>query len=305
MQTSPKQPHVVVLANHKGGSGKSTLAMHIIVAFLKAGRRVGAIDLDTDQRSLTRYVENRMDWSNRSKINLSVPDHSCIESVPSKTSANDSRISALLSRLEMMQRKNDLIVIDTAGGGGELNVFAHGLADTLITPINDSFLDLDVIDSRREGSPSPYTETVRKALEARRSVTKRTTDWVVVRNRLSPLSSRNQRDVLYALERIASQAGFRVASGLLERVVYRQFFPTGLTAFDTLEASTLGIKPTLSHLIARMEVRALLSSLLLFPQEDGGNEHPLAPNLEPPGAEPDLNGMDVQAAIRTLLNSRN
>ncbi|MFL6799463.1 MAG: division plane positioning ATPase MipZ [Xanthobacteraceae bacterium] len=273
MLTDQTRPTIVVLANHKGGSGKSTIAMHIVLAFLKAGRRVGSIDLDGEQRSLTRYIENRMDWSHKTQISLHFPDHHCIESLrPGKTWADGSRISSLVTALATLERNQDVIVIDTAGGGGELNLFALGLADTLVTPINDSFVDLDIIyEMGAEAStltPSRYAQSVREALEARRTVTKRRTDWIIVRNRLSPLSSRNQREVLEALESIAPKGGFRVASGLTERVVYREFFPCGLTAFDTLEASILGTKPSMSHLLARMEVRSLMNSLDLLPQDD-------------------------------------
>src|SRR5262252_11159104 len=68
-------PHVVVIGNQKGGSGKSTFAMHIIVALLKAGKRVASLDLDVDQQTLTRYIENRRDWARQSNIELELPDH--------------------------------------------------------------------------------------------------------------------------------------------------------------------------------------------------------------------------------------
>ena len=50
-----KTAHVIVLANEKGGSGKTTTAMHVIVALLKAGQKVAAIDIDSRQQSLSRY----------------------------------------------------------------------------------------------------------------------------------------------------------------------------------------------------------------------------------------------------------
>jgi cellulose biosynthesis protein BcsQ len=55
-------PHVVVIGNQKGGSGKSTFAMHIIIALLKAGKRVASFDLDLNQLTLTRYLGNRRQW---------------------------------------------------------------------------------------------------------------------------------------------------------------------------------------------------------------------------------------------------
>src|SRR5215467_14612543 len=67
--------HVIVLGNEKGGSGKSTTAMHIAVALLKAGQRVATIDLDSRQKTFTKYVENRRAWARRARIDLEVPTH--------------------------------------------------------------------------------------------------------------------------------------------------------------------------------------------------------------------------------------
>ena len=49
-----------------------------------------------------------------------------------------------------------------------------------------------------------------------------------------------------------------------ERVIYREFFPIGLTAFDSMETSLLGVKPTISHVVARQEVRRLIASVNLL-----------------------------------------
>jgi chromosome partitioning protein len=286
VDTALARPTIVVLGNHKGGSGKSTLAMHIIVAFLKAGMRVASIDLDRDQQSLTRYIENRRKFAEKCQIELDLPTHHragafSTTNLPSTDPAGTAALSQLLSALE---QDHDLIVVDTPGGSGRLSLLAHALADTLITPINDSFLDLDVIDS--PGSPpdlpearAPYGQTVAAAIAARKRVTSRPIDWIVVRNRLSPLGSRNDRDVLKALEGIAQRIGFRIVSGLLERVAYREFFPVGLTAFDSLEASILGVKASISHLLARNEVTSLVNSLNVLPRA-GEKPEPPRSNLE-------------------------
>src|SRR5271167_3462563 len=68
-------PHVVVVGNQKGGSGKSTLAMHIIIALLNEGKRVASFDLDLNQQTLTRYIENRRDWAQEKHLALELPDH--------------------------------------------------------------------------------------------------------------------------------------------------------------------------------------------------------------------------------------
>jgi chromosome partitioning protein len=271
MFASPFGPHVIVLGNQKGGSGKSTLAMHIAIALIKAGQRVTTIDLDYEQRTLTRYIENRRISAQKERYPLQVPEHYCIEDLRENDERwrDADRIDALANLMRSFEGTCDFIIIDTPGAAGTLNLFAHGLADTLITPINDSFVDLDVIFSMGPTpetmlKPSRYAETVQKAFEARRrTLNPKQPDWIVVRNRMSPLTSRNERGVVDALETLEREGVFRSASGLVERVVYREFFPLGLTTFDSFETSQLGIKPSISHVLARLEVRQLITALAL------------------------------------------
>jgi len=259
-------PHIVVIGNQKGGSGKSTFAMHIIVALLKAGKRVASFDLDLNQLTLTRYLENRREWGRKHEQGLELPDHYPVTAEP-----NDNILRRFISRLKKTRRapkgdftdniaqshsadlrrfisqlqkigrapEHDFIVIDTPGGVQHLSLIAHGMADTLITPINDSFVDLDVLvamgQSDLEPPPSTYAKTVCRALEARRKVTGRATDWIVVRNRLEPIESSNQRRISRVLDVLRTTLGFRIACGLLERPVYREFFAAGLTVFDQIE----------------------------------------------------------------------
>jgi chromosome partitioning protein len=262
--SSPKRPHVVVLGNLKGGSGKSTLSMHIAIGLMKAGRRVATIDLDFAQQSLTRYIENRQNFAREKELILDIPSHHSPEESPD-TATEQSRINFVCSAVAEAEPYYDFLIIDTPSGTNKVSLFAHALADTVITPINDSFLDLDVIATLKYATyelvPSAYTETIHHALEARSSVTTRKQDWYVVRNRLSSLDSRNERAVHDAVEKAAEEAGFRIATGLAERLIYRQFFPKGLTAMDSMEVSLLGVKPTLSHVLARQEVRQLISIL--------------------------------------------
>jgi chromosome partitioning protein len=259
---------IILLGNQKGGSGKSTLSMHIAVALLQRGHRVASIDLDYEQRTLTRYIENRRITASTRDYKLKVPEHICIDDLSHRgIKWNDTdRINALSEVLRSYQGICDFILIDTPGNGSPLTVFAHGLADTVITPVNDSFVDLDVIFSMGPTpdtilKPSRYAETIQKAFEARRAISKRDPDWIIVRNRISPLSSRNERGVVQALETLEKRGKFRAVSGLIERVVYREFFPLGLTTFDSFETSQAGVKPNVSHVLARLEVRQLVSAL--------------------------------------------
>jgi chromosome partitioning protein len=268
--------HVVVLGNEKGGSGKSTTAVHIAVALLKAGQRVATIDLDSRQQSFTHYIDNRRAWAERAGVALDLPMHYCIaRGEGNSLEANEARefdnFSAAIGAIE---HSHDVVVIDTPGADSYLMRLAHSMADTLVTPLNDSFLDFDVLatldptDFSVTGE-SHYAEMVREARRQRRLVDGRLTDWVVVRNRLSTLSSRNKRLVGEGINELSKRMGFRTAEGIAERVVYREFFPRGLTALDDLDEATLGMRPTMSHVTAREEVIALLNSLNLPLSENG------------------------------------
>jgi chromosome partitioning protein len=276
IEESPQSAHVVVLGNEKGGSGKSTTALHIAVALLKAGQRVATIDLDSRQQSFTHYIENRRAWAARARINLELPTHYRISRAEgSSVEANEAQEFANFSQaISAIEHSHDVVVIDTPGNDTYLMRLAHSMADTLVTPLNDSFLDFDVLATLDPTNfavtgESHYAEMVREARRQRRLVDGRLTDWIVVRNRLSALGSRNKRLVGEGLAELAKRMGFRCVEGFAERVVYREFFPRGLTALDDLDEHTLGTRPNMSHLTAREEVVALLNMLHLPLSENG------------------------------------
>ncbi len=258
VQTSQGQSgsaHVVVLGNEKGGSGKSTTALHIAVALLKAGQRVATVDLDCRQQSFTRYINNRSAWARRTGLDLELPVHCCI-------------------KLGNTERTFDFIIIDTPGSDSYLMRLAHSMADTLVTPINDSFLDFDVLGTVDPATyavigESHYAEMVRDTRRKRRQLDGASTDWIVVRNRLSMIGSRNKQLVADGLNELSFRLGFRSIDGFAERVVYREFFPRGLTALDDLDEATLGTRPSLGHVTAREEVTSLLRQLKLPLDERG------------------------------------
>ncbi len=279
VQATPAQSgsaHVIVLGNEKGGSGKSTTALHVAVALLKAGQRVATIDLDSRQKSLTHYVENRQAWARRTGVDLQIPHHTCITlgasmQIAENESAEASQFADALSALE---RTHDFIVIDSPGTDNYLMRLAHSMADTLISPINDSFLDFDVLGSVDPATyavvgVSHYATMVRAARRQRRLLDGVVADWVVVRNRLSMLGSRNKQLIAEVLDQLAMRLGFRAIDGLAERVVYRELFPRGLTALDNLDETTLGQRPNMAHVTAREEVKALLYNLKLPLDERG------------------------------------
>lgn len=279
VQTSQGQSgsaHVVVLGNEKGGSGKSTTALHIAVALMKAGQRVATIDLDCRQQSFTRYIHNRQNWARRNRLDLEIPHHRCIElGRTMQVAENESaEFDQFMTAVSAVERAFDFIVIDTPGSDSYLMRLAHSMADTLVTPINDSFLDFDVLGTVDAADYSVtgenhYAEMVRAARRCRRQVDGASTDWIVVRNRLALLGSRNRHLVASGLKQLSSRLGFRTIDGFAERSVYRAFFPRGLTALDDLNEATLGARPSMGHVTAREEVTSLLRQLKLPLDERG------------------------------------
>ncbi len=274
---SARRPaHVIVVGNEKGGSGKSTTAMHVAVALLKSGYTVATVDLDGRQLSLTRYVENRARWSRNSGVALQVPAHFHVPPArrESVTEAEGEEFRKLTDGLAEVESRHDFVVIDTPGSYTFLSRLAHRIADTLVTPMNDSFIDFDVLGridpvSYEILDVSQYATSVRDARRERRQADNAILDWVVVRNRMASITSRNEQRVASCLRTLSMKLGFRIADGISERVIFREFFPVGLTALDELDERTLGGRPTLSHLAARQEIRQLVAALRLPTDEMG------------------------------------
>ncbi len=266
----PHVAHVIVCGNEKGGSGKSTLSMHIAIALMKAGHRVATIDLDTRQQSLTRYIENRKTFAARKAIPLAIPTHLVVDRAEGGlvVANQDEESREFAERISFVEADHDFVVIDTPGSDTFLQRLAHLMADTLVTPINDSFIDFDVLakinaDTYEIEGLSQYAEAVRNARRERRKADGGLIDWVLVRNRLSSIQSRNEMRLETCVNQLASTLGFRTASGVSERVIFRELFPIGLTAMDELDEQLLGNKPSLSHISARNEIRQLIEVLNL------------------------------------------
>ncbi len=261
--------HILALGNEKGGTGKTTTAIHLAVSLLKLGRRVSAIDLDSRQKSFTRYFENRADFIARSGHKLPMPEFRVIE----RSKLTDTREAAaeessrLDAALAQARAESDFVVIDMPGSDTHLSRIGHQAADTLVTPMNDSFLDFDLLakldpESLEIKGPSLYSEFVWECRKRRVMKRAPAIDWVVVRNRVSNVDARNKRKVAGALDQLAARIGFRVAPGLSERVIFRELFPLGLTLFD-LPLSGVPVALTMSHVSARQEIRELLGTLNL------------------------------------------
>ena len=279
---TPGRAHVLVIGNEKGGSGKSTTAMHIVVSLLGDGAHVATIDLDARQGTFSRYVENRAAYAARKGIELAMPMHAAVQA--SGDSADEK--ARFESALEPAVMGADFVVIDTPGSDTHLSRLAHTWADTLLTPLNDSFIDLDLLaridpETLKIVRPSVYAEAVWKQRQVRAVQGARPVDWVVMRNRLSSLAARNKRDMGTVIEALAKRIGFRTATGLSERVIYRELFLSGLTLLDLKRGGGSGAGPslTLSHVAARQEVRDLLAALNL--PRPGAHAPSAAPATEP------------------------
>jgi len=266
--TLARPARVIVVGNEKGGSGKSTVAMHIAMALIKSGQSVATIDLDSRQRSFTHYIENRRAWARHVGRDLEIPNHTCFDpQVDYPTEEDEAAACKVLSEtVDALAQSHSFIVIDTPGHDSDLMRRAHAMADTLITPLNDSFVDLDVlgtVDPETLGitGTSHYAQMVEDARSQRQLLDGMTPDWIVLRNRLSTLGSRNKRLVGEGLQELSQRLNFRCIEGLAERVIFREFYPRGLTAVDELDEITLGTRPTMSHVTARLEIENLLGAM--------------------------------------------
>jgi len=260
--------HIIVTGNEKGGSGKSTTAMHIATALVRMGHRVGALDLDVRQRTFGRYIENRAAFCAREHLDLPTPSYRDLPQVdPSQLTPgeniNDHRLSDAMSGLDA---ECDFVVIDCPGSHTRLSQVAHSLADTLITPMNDSFVDFDLLaridpNTNKVLGPSIYAEMVWQARQLRAQAGLKPIDWIVLRNRLGAQQMHNKRKVGEALEQLSKRIGFRVAPGFNERVVFRELFPRGLTLLDLRDVGVDQLN--ISNVAARQELRDVLSALAL------------------------------------------
>ncbi|MEO5707371.1 MAG: division plane positioning ATPase MipZ [Alteraurantiacibacter sp.] len=247
----------MVFANEKGGTGKSTTAVHVAVALAYQGARVAAIDLDTRQATMHRYCENRAETRARRRIDLPGPLCEVFRG---------STVAEMEEQVARLSAQADFLIFDTPGRDDPFARHAATEADTLVTPMNDSFVDFDLIgqvdaETFKVRRLSFYAELIwearlkrsRSAIEQQR----RQMDWVVVRNRTGHTDARNQRRLDGALGELSKRVGFRVAQGLSERVIYRELFPSGLTLLDKGQLGELGT----SQLVARQELRSLVAHL--------------------------------------------
>ena len=260
--------HIIVVGNEKGGAGKSTVSMHLATALARMGHRVSGLDLDLRQRTFGRYIDNRIAFLKQTNLELPSPRLCPLPEIePSALEPGenvyDHRLSAAVASIEP---ENDFILIDCPGSHTRLSQVAHSLADTLVTPLNDSFVDFDLLahtDSTGEKitGPSVYSEMVWTARQLRAQAGLPPIDWVVVRNRLGAQRMVNKEKMERAISMLSSRIGFREAPGFSERVIFRELFPRGLTLLDLKD---IGVKQlNISNIAARQELRDMMKALNL------------------------------------------
>jgi len=274
-----RSAHVIVVGNEKGGAGKSTISIHLTVALLKAGYRVASIDLDTRQQTLTRFFENRRSWSASAGWPVELPHHCAMARGESadlrKNEAHE--FASFAAAIGAVEHGYEFVVIDTPASDSYLMRLAHSLADTLISPLNDSYIDVDVFsrvnhDRKQRGAVAHYADLVIEARRKRQLVDNGVIDWVMVRNRMASLANNNARQIAISIAKLGAELRFRVADGFHDRVIFRELFPIGLTALDAIEHGAQKGALTSSQQSAREEIEGLVEALQL-PTRTPGVEH--------------------------------
>ncbi len=255
MSDGSKRLHVLVFANEKGGTGKSTTAVHAAIALASKGARVSCFDLDHRQRTMGRYLDNRAETCRRTGRDLAMPRYE---------THDGASLDFFSEKLDELSEDADFLVIDTPGRDDRFARIAVTNADTLVTPMNDSFVDFDLIghvdpETFRVSRPSFYSELIWESRKRRAKADGETIDWVVLRNRMQHIEARNMKRVSEAIDQLSKRVGFRVISGLSERVIYRELFPQGLTMLDSRDFGEMG----LAHVAARQELREMMAGLAL------------------------------------------
>jgi chromosome partitioning protein len=244
---------VIVVGNEKGGAGKSTIATHVVVALLHEGAKVAVLDLDIRQQSTAHFFENRARWTEARKVTL-----------PHPLMLEGDSVDAAMTATQGC----DFVVVDTPGSDTEPSRLAHSRADLIVTPMNDSFVDFEVLgvvdpltlDLVRA---SHYAELVWEARKQKAADRGRAVDWVVLRNRLASVDPRNRRRVDERVKTLSRRVGFRTLAGLRDRVIFRELFPFGLTVSD-LGPQVRPVPVSIGHIAARQELRAMMVDLGLL-----------------------------------------
>ncbi len=262
------QPRIIVIGNEKGGAGKSTIAVHLAASLLHGGASVAVVDLDLRQSSTGRFFANRRAWIAANGVGLPEPllRHAAEDGVALARAPEAEQLARFDEAFGRAREEATFVIVDTPGGDTAVSRAAHARADLVVTPMNDSFVDFDMLGhvdpvTLELQKPSLYSETVWEARKQRALAGQRAPlDWIVLRNRLASVEARNRKRIDDRLMALAKRVGFRVGPGLRDRVIYRELFPFGLTIAD-LSPKVRPVPVSLTHVAARQELRALLHAV--------------------------------------------
>ena len=268
MAFQSKSARIVVVGNEKGGAGKSTIALHLATALMHGKSRVAVMDLDVRQQSMDHFFANRRAWTAAKGVSLPMPVSTSLgDGAPLAKVEEAEALSRFETAMAQVRDAVDYIIIDTPGGDTALSRAAHARADLIVTPMNDSFVDFDMLGTVDPVSldlvrPSLYAETVWESRKRRMMTDRSSIDWVVLRNRLATTEARNRKRLDERVQALSRRVGFQIGPGLRDRVIYRELFPFGLTIAD-LSATVRPVPVALVHVAARQELRGLMQALNL------------------------------------------
>jgi len=262
------EAYVIVVGNEKGGSGKTTTSMHLIISLMDLGFKVGCMDLDIRQRSISHYLMNRKKFIDNNNLDLMMPQHFVpdFSQAELKSEQQAEELEEFNKYFDHLHKSCEFIILDTPGSDIYLSRIAHGNADMIITPINDSFVDIDLLaevdyDGLTIKKPGVYSTMIwEQKLDRAKNGNRKAIEWVVIRNRLSSNRAKNRYNVKQVLEELSKRIGFRIGSGFGDRVIFKELFLHGLTLIDIM-SQNVGVRVSMSHVTARQELRNFLKSL--------------------------------------------
>ncbi len=265
MTPQNQSPRIIVIGNEKGGAGKSTLAIHIASGLLHDGFTVATLDLDLRQQSMGHFFRSRARWCEASNAVLPMPAGGLEDPAKLLGLPEDEATAQLNEMIELAAARADYVVIDTPGSDTAASRVAHSHAELIVTPMNDSFVDFDMLGTVDPVTldllkPSLYAEVVWESRKQRMLKARQSIDWLVLRNRLATTEARNRRRLDERLQALSRRVGFRVGPGLRDRVIYRELFPFGLTVAD-LSPTIRPVPVSLIHVAARQELRGVMGAI--------------------------------------------
>lgn len=280
---------IILFANEKGGVGKTTLVFNTAIDLCNRGYRVLAIDLDFRQRSLARAIENRMASNRCLGLDLPVPKV-CVLQQPSGP--------MLVQELNRLGSDRDVILIDAPGHDSPVARRAMALAQTIVTPINPSFFDLDVLGhfdpvSLKFRKPGPFAQAILdiRAEQMRRNLLP--ARWIIAKNRIRGAERSHNKRIEPMLAQLSDQLGLTIAEGLTERVAYRSLLQYGFTISDIKRV------PQLAHMQIRnvKEISRLTNELNIAPIKATN----IAQSVKRPSAKvPEITRTEYGKSVRAI-----